>query len=95
MYTPRNLPSSIRPMRLPSISASPTSWVTNTMVFPSFSCKLLEFRLKLCARDWIERAKGLVHQQNGRLGGERARQSDALPLAAGKFMQDSVCRKLS
>jgi len=44
-----------------------------------------EFALELGARDGIERAEGLVHQKDGRIGGESAGDTDALTLAAGKF----------
>jgi hypothetical protein len=44
-----------------------------------------EFALKLGAGDGIECAEGLVHQENGRIGGKSAGHSDALTLAAGKF----------
>src|SRR5713226_8644208 len=44
-----------------------------------------ELALKLSTGDGIERAEGLVHQQNGRIGGEGAGHADALPLAAREF----------
>ncbi len=44
-----------------------------------------EFALEFGASDGIEGAKGLVHQKNGRIGGEGASNADALALAAGKF----------
>ena len=44
-----------------------------------------EFALELGAGDGIERAEGLVHEQNGRIGGKSARDADALALAAGEF----------
>jgi len=40
-----------------------------------------EFALKLGAGDGIESTKGLVHQENGRVGGEGASDADALTLA--------------
>jgi len=46
-----------------------------------------EFALKLCASDGIERAEGLVHQENGRIGGEGAGDADALALAAREFVR--------
>ena len=39
----------------------------------------------LAARDRIERAERLVHQQNRRVGGERARHADTLTLPAGQL----------
>jgi hypothetical protein len=44
-----------------------------------------EFALEFGAGDGIERAEGLVHQKNRRIGGEGASDADALALAAGKF----------
>ena len=41
-----------------------------------------ELAVQLGARDGIERAERLVHQQDRRIGGERARDADALALAA-------------
>jgi hypothetical protein len=46
-----------------------------------------EFALKLCARDGIERTEGLVHQEDGRIGGEGAGDADALALAAREFVR--------
>lgn len=45
-----------------------------------------EFVLKLGASDGIERAERLIHEKDGRIGGEGARDADALALAAGKFV---------
>jgi hypothetical protein len=44
-----------------------------------------ELALELGTGDGIERAEGLVHQKNGRIGGESAGDADALTLASGKF----------
>src|SRR5258708_29542577 len=44
-----------------------------------------EFALELGAGDGVERTEGLVHEQDGRIGGESARDTHALTLAAGKF----------
>jgi len=44
-----------------------------------------EFTLEFGAGDRIERAEGLVHEQDGRIGGESACDADALALAAGEF----------
>jgi len=46
-----------------------------------------EFALKLGARDGIEGAKGLVHQENRRVGGKGAGDANTLALAAGKFVR--------
>jgi len=45
-----------------------------------------ELALKFGAGDGIEGAKRLVHQKDGRIGGERAGDTDALALAARKFV---------
>jgi hypothetical protein len=44
-----------------------------------------EFALELGASDGIERAEGLIHEQDGRIGGEGTSDADTLTLAAGKF----------
>ena len=54
-----------------------------------------EFTLKLGAGDRIESAKGLVHQENGRVDGEGTGNADALALAARKFVRAAtavLCR---
>src|SRR5713101_808624 len=49
-----------------------------------------EFALKLGACDGIEGAEGLVHQENGRVGGEGTGHAHALALAAGKLVRVAV-----
>src|ERR1700674_1343925 len=44
-----------------------------------------KFALEFGAGDGIERAEGLVHEQNGRIGRKGAGNADALTLAAGEF----------
>jgi hypothetical protein len=44
-----------------------------------------EFALEFSASDRIERAEGLIHQKNGRIGGEGPSDADTLALAAGKL----------
>ena len=44
-----------------------------------------EFALKFGAGDGIEGAEGLIHQENGRIGGKGAGNADTLALAAGEF----------
>ena len=46
-----------------------------------------ELALKFRAGNRIERAEGLVHQQNGWIGSEGASYANALALAAGKFVR--------
>src|SRR5215469_4932824 len=45
-----------------------------------------EFRAELVARERIERSEGFVHQQEGRVGGERPGYAHSLSLPAGKLM---------
>ena len=45
-----------------------------------------ELAMQLGSRDRIERAERLVHQQHRRIGRERARQADALPLPARQLV---------
>src|SRR5712692_10540783 len=49
-----------------------------------------ELALEFGAGNGIKRAKGLVHQQDGRVGSEGAGDADALALAAGKFTRAAV-----
>ena len=49
-----------------------------------------ELGAQLRARDRIERAEGLVHQQHRRVRGQRARDANTLPLAAGELVGPSV-----
>jgi hypothetical protein len=44
-----------------------------------------EFTLEFGARDGIEGAERLVHEKDGRIGGESAGHADALALATGKL----------
>lgn len=41
--------------------------------------------LEVVAGDRVDRAEGLVHQEDGRVGGERPRHPDPLLLAAGEL----------
>src|SRR5216683_2736276 len=49
-----------------------------------------EFALELGASDGIERAEGLIHQKDGRIGGEGTSDADALALAAGKLARTAM-----
>src|SRR6266436_6290526 len=51
--------------------------------FAEAACQRAEFALKLGAGDGIERAEWLVHEEDGRVGGEGARDSDARRDAGG------------
>ncbi len=50
----------------------------------------LELDVQLRLGDRIERAERLVHQQQRRIRGQRARQADALPLSARQFVGPSI-----
>jgi len=52
-----------------------------------------EFALKFGTGHGIERAEGLVHKKNWRIGGESTCDTDALALAAGEFAR-TAGRKL-
>src|SRR5439155_21781967 len=52
--------------------------------------QLEELVLKTLADDRVGRAEGLVHQHERRLGSHRARDADALPLAARKLRRIPV-----
>ncbi len=49
--------------------------------------------LRLGADDRVERAEGLVHQEDVRLGGERASDADALLLAARELVRHPVAER--
>ncbi len=49
-----------------------------------------EFALEFGAGDGIKRAEGLVHQKDGRIGGEGTSDADALALAAGKLARTAM-----
>jgi hypothetical protein len=49
-----------------------------------------EFPLQFRARDRVERAERLVHQENGGIGGQRAGHSNTLALPSGKFARTSM-----
>ena len=70
----------------PADSASAMSCVTMTIVLRTRGLDAPELAVQLAARDRIERAERLVHQQDRRIGRERARHADALPLPAGQML---------
>ena len=55
--------------------------------FPQPPLEILKFACISAARQRIERAERLVHQQNRRIGGQRSRHAHALPLASGKLVR--------
>ena len=83
-------PSLKTAMRSASANASAMSCVTSTTVAPQRRLQPLEFGVQLGLRDRIERAERLVHQQQLRIGRQRARQADALTLATGQLIGPSI-----
>ena len=63
------------------------SWVTKTAVLRSRRCSARNSSLQLAARDRVERAERLVEQEERRVGGQRARDADALALSAGELVR--------
>ena len=61
------------------------SCVTKMIVFRTSPWRRSELLLQARARDRVERAERLVHQHHRRVGRERAREADALALAAGEL----------
>ena len=53
--------------------------------FAEFPLQPQNLLLEHLARHPVERAEGLVHQQDGRIAGQRAGHADALALASGKL----------
>ena len=51
-----------------------------------------ELVLQPDAHDRVDGAERLVHQQHRRIGGQRPRHADALPLAAGELVRVAVAR---
>ena len=84
--------SSSTPMRSPSASASAMSCVTRITRLAHARLDAAELLLQLAARDRIERAERFVHQQHRRIGGQRPRDADALPLSAGQLVGPAVAR---
>jgi hypothetical protein len=58
--------------------------------FAETARKGAEFTLKLGAGNGIQCAKGLIHQENGRVGGKGSGDADALPLAAGELVRSAI-----
>ena len=73
-------------------SASPWSWVTKTKVMPSDRCSALQLLLHLLAQLQVERAERLVEQQHLGPVDQRARQRDALALAARQLARAGARR---
>ena len=69
-------------MRSPIFTASSMSWVTNTIVLRTVVLEPQELVLQPRPGDGVDGAERLVHEQHGRVGGQRARDADALALPA-------------
>src|SRR5580704_7147305 len=52
--------------------------------------EVVKFPANLSAGERVERAEGLIHQQNLRVGGKRPRHTDSLALSTGKLMRVSA-----
>ena len=74
------------------VSASSWSCVTKMNVMPSVPLEVLELDLDLLAQLLVEGAERLVEQQHLGLERERARQGDALPLAARELVRAGASR---
>ena len=83
-------PSFMMAMRSPMRIASSRSWVMKTVVFLHTLRELRGTGPELAADQRVERREGLVHQQDARVGGQRAGEPDALLHAAGKFVGVAV-----
>ena len=79
-----------------SANASAMSCVTRTTVFRTCSWMRRNSRCISARVTGIERAERLVHQQDRRIGRQRARHADALTLAARQFIRPAprVLRRL-
>ena len=66
-------------------TASGIEWVTNTTVFCGLIPQPQQLLVEMIADDLVERAERLVHQQQLRIEGERARDRHALLHAAGQL----------
>ena len=71
-------------------AAMSRSWVTSTMVMPAVAIELLQQREDLEARARVEVARGLVGEEQRRVGHQRARDGDALLLAARELVRRVV-----
>ena len=81
-------------IRVDRNTASGIEWVTKTTVFLVRAPQFEKLLVELVAHDLVERAEGLVHQEQLRVEGERAGDRDALLHAArqlpGKFLLEAL-----
>ena len=66
--------------------------MTSKTVLRRRASKVAQHVLHLGAGERIERAEGLVHQEDRRVGGEGAGQADALALASGELMRIAAAK---
>ncbi len=71
-------------------TASRTLWVTKTMVLPRGAPDALDLALQDLPRLRVERREGLVHEQHGGIGRQRARDGPALAHAARELVGIAV-----
>ena len=79
-------------IRSPIVIASSMSCVTKIDRLRDLAVQAPQLLLEPRARDRVERAERLVHQQHRRIGGERAREADALALPARELAPGSAAR---
>ena len=91
-YCASTPPSRRIAMRSPILIASSMSCVTKTTVFRTSCCRRQELVLQARAHDRVDRAERLVHQHQRRVGGERAREADALALRRPRAAPGSASR---
>ena len=89
-YCSRIPPTFSRAIRSASRIASSMSWVTNTIVLWTCSWRAQQLVLEAAPHDRVDRAERLVHQQDRRVGGQRARHADPLLLAARQLVGVAV-----
>ena len=76
--------------RSASSTASEIEWVTNSTALRLLGPEAQQFEAHLLARQRVERAEGLVHQQHARVVQQGAADRDALLHAAGQLARQLV-----
>ena len=87
------LPLFITTTRSASASASSWPWVTWTKGMPRLRLQAPQFGAHAHAQERVERRQRLVEQQDLRLGDQRARERDALLLAARQLRRHALRRR--
>ena len=78
----RSVPATITPIRSASAAASRKSWVTSSVGSVELGEQVLQLAAHDAARVRVQRRQRLVEQQHRRVARQRARERDALALAA-------------